>query len=67
MLTHEKQQESIHRTVGSLQRNRFFGKLILHFKDGNFILATIDQTALPENLLKDSSILADNGGNKGGN
>ena len=50
MLTHEKQRLGIDKTVAKLQEARFFGKLILQFRDGNWVMTFVEQTALPESL-----------------
>lgn len=51
MITHEKQTESVVRVLQTVQKSRFWGKIILDIKDGNVLEFQVSQTLKPDKVL----------------
>jgi hypothetical protein len=54
MLTPEKQREAVARLLATLRAEKFFGEVIMQFRDGNLVMTRVNQTLPTEALLSES-------------
>jgi len=52
MMNHVQQRSIIDKVVARLQREGYYGNLVLQFREGNWVLARHEQTSLPEAIAK---------------
>ena len=48
MMSPEKQRDTIGKIIARLQSGGYWGEVVLQFREGNWTMARLAQTALPE-------------------